>query len=127
MALVLNGSVDISLFAADGISHKSSEQQNFNLNFKPNWGQEDRKLGNQDSNFHDTGKDLKTSPVNENDDFNENTWDFKSAVTDSGSNNEVFGFVTFWISEFYFLSLFDIDVPCLILVVGRARGICGWF
>ncbi|XP_022150747.1 uncharacterized protein LOC111018805 isoform X2 [Momordica charantia] len=88
VALVLNGSVDISLFAADGISHKSSEQQNFNLNFKPNWGQEDRKLGNQDSNFHDTGKDLKTSPVNENDDFNENTWDFKSAVTDSGSNNE---------------------------------------
>ncbi|XP_038887012.1 uncharacterized protein LOC120077179 isoform X2 [Benincasa hispida] len=86
--LVLNGSVD--LFAPDGISHKSSEQQNFDLNFDLNWGKEDGKFfhGNQDDNFHDTRKDLNTSLVNEDDDFNENIWDFKSALSDSGSNNK---------------------------------------
>ncbi|XP_004139183.2 uncharacterized protein LOC101210593 isoform X3 [Cucumis sativus] len=89
--LVLNGSVDVSLFASDGISHKSGEQQNFDSSFNLNWGKEDGKSfnGNQGDNFHATGKDLNTSLVNENDDFNENIWDFKSALSDSGSNNKV--------------------------------------
>ncbi|KAL0552524.1 hypothetical protein IC582_011640 [Cucumis melo] len=88
--LVLNGSVDVSLFASDGISHKSGEQQNFDSSFNLNWGKEDRNFlnGNLDDNFHATGKDLNTSLVNENDDFNENIWDFKSALSDSGSNNK---------------------------------------
>lgn len=88
--LVLNGSVDVSLFAPDGISHKSSEQQNFDLNFNLNWGKEDSKFlnGNQDDNFLDTGKDLNTSLANENDDFDENIWDFKSTLSDSESNNK---------------------------------------
>lgn len=90
--LVLNGSVDVSLFAPDGISHKSSEQQNFDLNFNLNWGKEDSKFlnGNQDDNFLDTGKDLNTSLANEDDDFDENIWDFKSTLSDSESNNKVF-------------------------------------
>ena len=91
--LVPNGSVDVSLFAP-GISDKSNEQQNFDLSFNLNWGKEDNNLlnGNQDGNFHDTGRDLNTSLANENDDFSENIWDFKSALSDSGSNNKVFFF-----------------------------------
>ncbi|KAG7030252.1 hypothetical protein SDJN02_08599 [Cucurbita argyrosperma subsp. argyrosperma] len=87
--LVPNGSVDVSLFAP-GISDKSNEQQNFDLSFNLNWGKEDNNLlnGNQDGNFPDTGRDLNTSLANENDDFSENIWDFKSALSDSGSNNK---------------------------------------
>lgn len=90
-SLVLNDSVDVSLFAPDGFSHKPSEHQNFDLNFNLNCGKEDRNLLNEnhDGNFHDAGKDLNTSLVNETDDFSENIWDFKSAPSDSGSNNMV--------------------------------------
>lgn len=104
----MNGSVDVSLFAPDGISHKSSEQQNFDLNFNLNWGKEDGKIlnGNYNGNFHDTGKNLNTTLVNENDDFDENIWDFKSALSDSGSNNKVFfKHVIFMILKFHFLSI----------------------
>ncbi|XP_022965571.1 uncharacterized protein LOC111465430 isoform X2 [Cucurbita maxima] len=67
----------------DGISHKSSERK-IDLNFNLDWGKEDRKVlnGNRDGNFHETGKDSNTTL------FNENIWNFKSALSDSGSNNK---------------------------------------
>ncbi|KAF3944434.1 hypothetical protein CMV_029092 [Castanea mollissima] len=74
-----------SLVASDGVSHKSGEWE-VEFNFNPtSVTQDDIIFGSYSKSKQN---DLKSSPVDENDEFDENFGEFKDASSETGSKHE---------------------------------------
>lgn len=74
------------LVASDGVSHKSGEWE-VEFNFNPTSATQDDIIFGSYSKSKQN--DLKSSPVDENDEFDENFGEFKDASSETGSKHEV--------------------------------------